>query len=195
MAHGCEGGWDSFGPDRRVTKSKDNVLYELDGQSALGLYKKYLGEFSKGLPGNALFFPLAIHSKKKNRLLVRTILSIDEENQSMTFAGDIPEGSYARLMKSNIERLIDGSEKAAKSIRSQMESPDFLLLISCVGRKLVMGPRTEEELEAVAELFDSAQVPSISGFYSYGELSPHVEGSFVDLHNETMVVTAFKEIE
>jgi len=44
------GGWDPFGPERLITKSKENILYELDGQSALELYKKYLGEHAKVFP-------------------------------------------------------------------------------------------------------------------------------------------------
>lgn len=44
------GGWDSFGPERVITRAKGNVLYEIDGKSAVDLYKQYLGEYAKGLP-------------------------------------------------------------------------------------------------------------------------------------------------
>lgn len=108
------GGWDSFGPERLVTKSKGNILYELDNKSALELYKKYLGDHAKNLPGSALLFPLCLRTNAPHPGIVRTILGIDESNQSMTFAGDVPEGSYGRFMKANFDRLIEGAVGAAK---------------------------------------------------------------------------------
>lgn len=188
-----KGGWDIFGPNRKITKSKDNVLYELDGKSALSLYKKYLGPLAEGLPGNALFFPLAICIQQSVDPVVRTILSINEEDRSMTFAGDMPEGSYARLMKSNLDRLIGASGDAAQIIKKEMKDPDFVLLISCVGRRIVMGHRAEEELDAVIDTFNHHQA-IITGFYSYGELSPHASGNYSELHNQTIAITAFKEL-
>jgi len=60
VGHGSAGGWDPFGPFRRVTRASGNVLHELDGQSALALYKRYLGEHAASLPGAALLFPLSV---------------------------------------------------------------------------------------------------------------------------------------
>ncbi len=194
VANSHEGGWDSFGPDRKITKSKGNVLYELDGKSALGLYKKYLGkELSEGLPGNALLFPLALSEEGEDRYLVRTILSIDEEEQSMTFAGDMPEGSFAKLMKANFDNLVEGAALAGRRIKEQMEAPDFLLMVSCVGRKLVLNHRIDEEVEAVLEAFQD-NIPPSGGFFSYGEISTEFESGHCELHNQTMTLTALKEL-
>ncbi len=191
VTYGSFGGWDSFGPDRMITRSKDNILYELDGQSALDLYKKYLGEQSAGLPGTALLFPLSITSDG-DVPVVRTILSIDEEQKSMTFAGDMPEGKYARLMKANFERLIDGASRAAENSAVPMAQPvDLAILISCVGRKLVLGQRIEEEVEGVREVFGAGTM--LTGFYSYGEISPFTPSAQCELHNQTMTITAFSE--
>ena len=194
ISHGSRGGWDSFGPDRRITKSKANVLYELDGRSALGLYKKYLGDLAEQLPGSALLFPLSITVDAHDQQLVRTILSINEEDQSMTFAGNMPEGAYARLMKANFERLIDASAVAAEHSLSALEGakPEFALLISCVGRKLVLGQRIDEEIDSVRESFGINTV--LAGFYSYGEISPLRTTLGCDLHNQTMTITAFREL-
>lgn len=194
ISNSFKGGWDIFGPNRKITKSKDNILYELDGKSALSLYKKYLGPLAKGLPGNALFFPLSIRIQKADNSIVRTILSIDEKEQSMTFAGDMPQGSYARLMKSNLDRLIGACGDASQMIKKDMKNPDFILLVSCVGRRIVMGHRSDEELDALIDSFDNAPQPTITGFYSYGELSPHASGNFSELHNQTIAITAFKEL-
>ncbi|MEW6055484.1 MAG: FIST N-terminal domain-containing protein [Bdellovibrionota bacterium] len=189
------GGWDPFGPERLVTKSKGNVLYELDGNSALELYKTYLGDHAKNLPGSALLFPLCLRSDQSKSGIVRTILGIDEKDQSMTFAGDIPEGSYGRFMKANFDRLIEGATNAAKTIsESVMNSkPQFALLISCVGRKLVLSQRTEEEIEGVREVL--GEQATMTGFYSYGEISPFTPSAKCELHNQTMTITTLSETD
>ena len=193
MGYGSMGGWDPFGPERLVTKSKDNVLYELDGQSALELYKKYLGDQAKGLPASGLLFPLSLRRERKGTGLVRTILSINEEEGSMTFAGDVPEGNYVRLMKANFERLVDGAGGAASMSHESLgtSSPDLAILISCVGRKLVLKQRVEEETERVKEVLGKA---TMTGFYSYGEICPVTPTEKqCELHNQTMTITTFSE--
>ena len=194
VGYGSLGGWDSFGPERLITRSSGNVLFELDGQSALALYKKYLGEHAAGLPATGLLFPLALRSgAEQGDGLVRTILSIDEQAQSMTFAGDMPEGSYARLMKANFDRLVDGAVAAA-TVGSQSlgsAAPQLAVLISCVGRKLVLKQRVEEEVEGVRNVFGAGA--ALTGFYSYGEIAPHLPLGRCELHNQTMTITAFAE--
>ena len=186
------GGWDPFGPERLITQSRGNVLFELDGKSALMLYKKYLGEHAKGLPSTGLLFPLSIRIREGERGVVRTILSINEEDRSMTFAGDVPEGAYARLMKANFDRLIDGAVEAAKTSLDIIGfSPELAILISCVGRKLILKQRIEEEIEGVRDIL-GAQA-TLTGFYSYGEISPFTKGAQCELHNQTMTITAFSE--
>ncbi len=193
VGYGSLGGWDPFGPERLITRSKGNVLYELDGKSALELYKKYLGEHAKGLPATGLLFPLSLRTKESETGVVRTILSVDEEEQSMTFAGDVPEGSYARLMKANFERLIDGASGAAKTSYEAIgsSSPDLAILISCVGRKLVLKQRTEEEVEGIRAVLGDHTV--LTGFYSYGEICPAAPNANCELHNQTMTITTFSE--
>jgi len=167
VGYGSLGGWDPFGPERVITRSKGNVLYQLDGKSALELYKQYLGEHAEGLPATGLLFPLALRTTDSARPVVRTILSVDEDEQSMTFAGDVPEGAYAQLMKANIDRLIDGAVGAAKTSLEAVgtSSPEIAILISCVGRKLVLKQRIEEEVEGVREVLGGRTI--LTGFYSY----------------------------
>ncbi|OGB22857.1 MAG: hypothetical protein A3I66_13240 [Burkholderiales bacterium RIFCSPLOWO2_02_FULL_57_36] len=193
ITHGSRGGWDSFGPERRVTRSQGNILYELDGRSALSLYKEYLGDLAAGLPANGLLFPLSIRQDAADsRELIRTVLAVDEATQSMTFAGDVPKGYLAQLMRANFDRLLDGASMAAEQARDNMAiaGPMLAVAISCVGRRLVLGERIEEETELTLQhLPEGAQQV---GFYSYGEISPCVSG-MCDLHNQTMTITTFSE--
>ena len=187
------GGWDSFGPERLITRSEGNVLYELDGRPALDLYKEYLGEHASGLPSTGLLFPLSLRTEDGDTPVVRTILGIDEEHQGMIFAGDVPEGAYARLMKANFDRLIDGAVGAARTSQRAVRSaqPELAILISCVGRKMVLKQRIEEEVEGVREVLgpDTA----LTGFYSYGEISPFTPSAKCELHNQTMTITTLSE--
>jgi len=191
VGHGTNGGWTSLGLKREVTASQNNVLYELDHQPALKLYKHYLGERAKDLPSTGLLFPLGIY--EEDEIKVRTILSIDEEQQSITFAGDIPKGSVVTLMKSNFSDLTDGATTAANNINFGDKHCDnyCCIAISCVGRKLVLGQRVEDEIEAVLSSLEDKNVMQI-GYYSYGEISPLVSGA-CDLYNQTMTVMCFGE--
>ncbi|MFD0778725.1 FIST signal transduction protein [Flavobacterium myungsuense] len=118
---GSEGGWSDFGPEREVTLSKKNILYKIGDRYALDLYKEYLGKYADELPGSSLYFPLSMKENENSEPIVRTILAIDEENKSMTFAGNIPIGSMVRLMKGNFDKLIDASYNAAELIRKKQK--------------------------------------------------------------------------
>ena len=194
VAHGSSGGWEPFGLVRTVTKSKHNELFEIGHNSALEVYKRYLGKHAEGLPGSALLFPLSIQLEN-GRHLVRTILSIDEERQSMTFAGDIPEGSKVRFMMANQDRLTHAAGTAARRALDTLDGapPEVAILVSCVGRKLVLGDRVEEEVEAVQDVLGTRTV--LSGYYSYGELAPLTAGGGCALHNQTMTITCLSETD
>ena len=192
IGHGSQGGWDIFGPERLITRSHGNVLFELDGRPALELYKTYLGELAGGLPATALLFPLAVRMPGDERQTVRTVLDVNEKDSSMTFAGDVPTGAMAQLMKANFDRLVQGAAHAALATRANTpEDTDVLAVaISCVGRRLVLGERTEEELEVTVETLPPRS--HLVGFYSYGEISPYADGR-CELHNQTMTLTTFAE--
>lgn len=192
VRHGSGGGWDVFGPERRVTKSDANVLFELDGQPALDLYRRYLGEHASELPGSALLFPLQIYPRnKRNEAIVRTVVGINEADRSMIFAGDIPAGFSAQLMRGNFDRLIEGAASAAEQTQANGKSDQVAILVSCIGRKLLLGQRIGEEVEAVRDVLGAKT--TLTGFYSYGEVSPHAATGLAELHNQTMTITVLSE--
>lgn len=193
VGFGSLGGWDPFGPERRVTRSEGNILYELDGAPALDLYERYLGEHAAELPASGLLFPLTVRQQRNEPGVVRTILSVDREARSLTFAGDVPTGHFARLMRANFDRLLDGASGAAQTSYEAIgsTSPSLAILISCVGRKLVLKQRVEEEVEAVQDVLGRAT--ALTGFYSYGEISPFSPSARCELHNQTMTITTLSE--
>lgn len=194
FCHGSFGGWSPFGPARKVTRSAGNILFELDGEPALEVYKRYLGEHAKGLPASGLLFPFAMLGKNHDEIgLIRTILGVDEQEGSLTLAGEIDPDGYLKLMHASTDALVDGAESAAEAARLMLSGngDGLVLLVSCVGRKLVMGGRVDEEVEAVGEVFGQKAV--LAGFYSYGEISPFSPSVECKLHNQTMTVTYIGE--
>jgi hypothetical protein len=187
------GGWDPFGPDRLITRSKDNVLYEFDGRSALAVYREYLGEYMASAESGDAFWALQLCVGDKHERVVRGVLSVNEEDHSIVFAGDIPEGAYARMMIGNRDHLIDGAHDAAVCSLESLGAakPEFALVVSCKGRALTLKQRVEEELDEVADVL-GADVP-LSGFYSHGEIAPSISGGKAELHNQTIAVICFAE--
>jgi hypothetical protein len=194
VGHGSYGGWEPFGPVRKVTRCNGNVLYELDGERALDIYKRYLGEYANDLPASGLLFPFAMLDQDLATIgLIRTILGMDEQQGSLTLAGEIQQGGYLKLMHASTDTLVDGAEAAARAVTemSSLPSPALAILVSCVGRKLVMGERIDEEIEVVADVL--GKTTTLTGFYSYGEISPFSPAGSCKLHNQTMTITTFAE--
>lgn len=194
IGSGSRGGWKPFGPRRRVTKADHNILYEIDGKPALDLYKEYLGDKASDLPSSGLLYPFAIMDDKNSEAvgLIRTILDINEETKSLVLAGDMVVGQLVCLMHANTDELVTGAEEAARhaSISDAATSNDAVICVSCVGRKILMGDDTEEELDAVRSVFVNQK---IAGFYSYGEICIFQDTGEPELHNQTMTVTYISE--
>ncbi|MDP1524716.1 MAG: FIST N-terminal domain-containing protein [Rhodocyclaceae bacterium] len=194
FGHGSFGGWEPFGPARKVTRAVGNVLYELDGEPALEIYKRYLGDLAVDLPASGLLFPFAMLGDDHGAMgLIRTILGIDEAAGSLTLAGAIDPNGYLKLMHASTDSLVNGAEAAAEAAAAMMreKGESLAILVSCVGRKLVMGGRVDDEVEAVADVLGSGAL--LTGFYSYGEISPFTPGSACQLHNQTMTITCIGE--
>jgi hypothetical protein len=186
-------GWDVFGPERIVTKAKGTDLFEIDNRSAVELYKIYLGPYIDDKTNSTLLFPLAVKLPGRSHFIARSILSISFERNCMIFSGDIPEGSTVRFMKANFAKLIDAADEAAKEISGgdASYSPELALLISCVGRRIILGKQVEEEVGVISDYFTDKT--AIVGFYSYGEISPQMNVGPCQLHNQTMTITTFNE--
>ncbi len=190
IGSGSVGGWDAVGPQRVITRAEGNTLFDLDGMPALDLYKHYLGAEAAHLPASALLFPLRIHPPRDpDAALVRTVVGIDEERKAMIFAGSIPQGYTAQVMLGHFDKLIAGAGDAAK--KAAIPAAKLAILVSCIGRKLLLGQRTADEVEAVAEALGATC--RTAGFYSYGEIAPMEASSVSDLHNQTMTITTLAE--
>lgn len=186
------GGWFPFGPERKITKSKDNIIYEIDNKPALEVYKNHLAHRAIGLPSASLSFPLNVTYQGKTQAVVRTILAVDESQNTLILAGDAPENSKVQLLMASVDALIDGAQNATElAVKNREKKAEIAVLVSCIGRKLVMNNRVGEETEYVKESLDASTL--ITGFYSYGQIAPFNGNDYTNLHNQTMTVTLISE--
>lgn len=193
VGYGSLGGWDPFGPERRITRSDGNVLIELDGEPALDLYKRYLGAEASGLPASGAGFPLAIRSPSGRDLpVVRDIRSIDEAAHTLTFGGDLPAGYRARLMRARFDHLVGAAAGAAAASVDGVGPGriDLAILISSIGRKRVLDQRIAAEVEAARGVLGDAVT---AGFYASGQIAPFTTLAPCALHNQTMTITVLSE--
>jgi hypothetical protein len=198
ISSGALGGWKPYGPPRKITKSVKNVVYEMDNKPALPLYRMYIGEaFAKGLPGTGLKFPLAVIEEGKREVeKIRTLLAIDNDENSLTFAGNVYEGETVRLCQTNHDRLVDGAGSAANLVLDGLDDhktnqTGLALCVSCVGRKGVMAEQVVDEVKLVQQILGPQT--SITGFYSYGEIAPRPNTTESVLHNQTMTIAYLSE--
>jgi len=191
VAYGFSTGWREFGPERKVTRAEGSVVYEIDHRPALEIYTKYLGDLSTELPGSGLRFPLSVTDTSLGRSYVRTLLGINWEELSLSFAGGVPQGSLCKLMKTDIDSLIDASVSLTNNLHHEATKEGSLcLVVSCVGRRLVMDQIAGEEIEAIQSILGAKT--TVFGFYSYGEIAPF-EPATCALHNQTTTLTLLSE--
>lgn len=179
-------GWDAVGPDRLVTRSFGNVLYEVDGRPASDLYLQHLDEREISTPECGWLFPMAV-TDLDGRVVVRSVRDVNLSNGSVTFVGDIAQGSTLQLMRGSVDGLVHGAQLAAKRATTGHEC--VAIAVSSLGRRAVLGDRSEEELSAVLDVLPDGVV--LVGFHGYGELAP-VDGTN-DVYDQTMTITTFGE--
>ena len=192
VSSGTSGGWKPFGPVRRVTRAEANVIYELDGKPALPLYKEYLGDKAAALPFSGLMFPFAVVDERNRHEtgLIRTLMDVDHNANTMTMAAVVPQGALVRMMHADNESLVDAARKAAEDATRGMKD-QATILISCAGRKIIMGSDVDEEIDAVIDVL--GKDAPFAGFYSYGEICPYAPTGYSELHHQTMTITTISE--
>jgi hypothetical protein len=195
LGTGVWSGWSPIGLPKRVTRAKGNVLYELNGESALNVYERFLGKHAQRLPAVGVEYPLGIIGQfdgpdGSDHLLLRATMSVDREERSIRFAGEIPEGAMVYLTCGDRSAILDATEKAVRLAIQDLgdtTTPSIVFFYSCMARKTLLGLRTKDEIERVHSQFIPA-VPII-GFYTYGEYCRVNRNGPSLLHNETATLS------
>ena len=189
VGQGVAGGWDTLGPSRHVTRSEGATVFEFDGQPALDLYERLVGDASTLA---RLRHPFAFKSDPDTAQdVIREVVAVDKVEKSITFIDKVPQGWWGQILRGVDDRLVDGASRAARRAGLNGSDGDALgLVVSCIGRKWVMGQRIGDETEAVQE--EAPGTPTI-GFYSYGEIAPHNRTGRCTLHHASVSVTVLSE--
>ena len=187
-----ESGWQEFGSQRVVSKAEKNIIYEIDNQPAIELYRRYLGTRANDLPKSALRFPLSIKDNETSKYrIIRAMMKVNSDS-SLSFSTKIKEGSTVKLMKTNVHNTLDSAFIAAKKIRPFNAKPSLTLIVSCCARRNVLKQFSEEELEIIQDILTPST--QMIGFYSYGEIAPiHKQYENSLLRNHTITISTIYE--
>ena len=185
------------GVARKVTKSKDLILEELDGKPASSIYQEYFGEehlheLHEGLlPSLAISYPLGIFLPESNDVILRNPVSVDKDG-TMKFTSPIPLGAEVRLMISDIEQALETAELAAKKVLEELggRQPKAIIVISSIARKKMLGAQANDEIAIIQRVF-GRDVP-IVGYYSYGQVGGSIDGQ-LPFHNGSILIWALAE--
>ena len=180
---GVQSGWNPIGERGAVTKAEGGVVYEVDGDSALAFYHRYFGDQVRPSPE----YPIGVFDNQGGAFYLRAPLAFNDEDGSVTFAGDVPHGAEVQITAAAHEDIVAACEKSIRSALEQMNGAKArgALVISCAARKQLLGTRTGKEHEILRGVLGD-DVPLV-GFYSYGEIAPHGGVPLADFHNETFV--------
>ncbi len=182
---GVESGWIPIGKKAIVSKSDNNMVYRIDTDTAFDYYKHHLGE-NIGLKDFAIIgdYPLAIFEEDQKSFYLRAPFIINEENGSLTFVGNVPQGSTVQITHSTRDKIVEATKTSVKSSVTAYpgKMPSAALCFSCASRKLVLGTRVEEEYDAFTAYFPDLPV---AGFYTYGEIGPLGRDKPARFHNDT----------
>ena len=177
-------GWKRIGKKLKVTKSKENIVYSIDGISAVDIYKKYLGqEISDDLPATGIEFPLIIH--RNNIEIARAVIGIQKDIGALVFAGNISEGDVVQFGYGDIDTIKSLINTTKRTLLSKPVESVFIY--SCMARKRLMGKTV------LAEIVPLSKIAPTSGFFTYGEL--FTKENKHELLNQTMTILTLSENE
>ena len=176
--------WFPVGKKLIVTKSIKNRVYEIDGVSAVDTYAKYFGkELAKILPHAGIEFPLIF---QKDGVSVGRAVIVKHEDNSLTFAGNIPEGTEVRFGVGNAGKILENAKNSINNVLDKFQSiPEAVFTYSCMARRRFMDDNILDELKILKKLGNA------SGFFTYGEFF-HSKSSN-KLLNETMTLLVMSE--
>jgi hypothetical protein len=177
-------GWKGIGTTKTITKSRENIVFEIDNEPVLDIYKKYLGLDDDPLV--LVEYPLLV-MRDDESYVIRGAGAINEDG-SMAYTGTIQEGAKVRFSMPPGLEIVDYSIEQISKVIKQDAGPDAVVLFSCKARHLALGPLIEDELSAIRELWNAPTV----GSFTCGEIGPHPNGQ-CDFHGTALVPVLIRE--
>lgn len=173
---GMEHGFAPISKPRHVTRSRANVLVELDRQPAASVYEEYFGEErvrhmrQERLTRPGMAYPLGIQTEPADHWLLRNVVAFRDDG-SLACSAEIPEGSWLQLMVGSRELALDAARRAAQEAIQSLNRVAAVVVFDSVVRRMLLGPRqAAEEVQRIRNTVGPS-VPLI-GCYTYGEQAP-----------------------
>lgn len=180
-------GWVGLGAPKTVTSSEGNVVFSIDGEPALDIYKKYLNIRDVDLPGIGMEYPLQVMRDDGTHVL-RAVVGVDAERHALVFAGAVPQNSQVRFSSSPGFEAVDHARRDFETFaKAGGPAPDLLVFFSCIARHAALGPMVEDEIRAAQRIWNA---PGL-GFFTYGEIGKNLVGR-CDFYNETCALVLLR---
>jgi len=184
-------GWQPIGAKNRITKSENNVVYEINNEPALEVVKRIFGEFYNTLENDNLLMSASqypLQMIKDGKYILRATLQTSEEDQSLTLAGPVKQGQEFRFSVAPGFEVIDETINNFQKYAVEKGQPDAVILFSCKARHMSLGPLVEEELEGIHDIWGKDMI----GFFTYGEIGMDLDGT-TNFYNETCSLVTLTE--
>lgn len=186
-------GWEAIGAEYEITKSENNILYEINNEPALDFFRKFFGFDADPLNADISShvnsqYPLQI--QRENETVLRAPLGADDKEKTLILAGPVKEGEKFRFSVAPGFSVISDTVEKFKEYKEGKEKPDAMILFSCKARHWAFGPMIDEEVEALHKLWE---IP-YHGFFSFGEIGKNSKGS-TQFFNETCCLVTLKDKE
>ena len=176
-------GWESVGKSMMVTRAEGNIIYEIDGECAVDIYGKYLGEdIARNLPQIGVEFPLIV--KKHGMEIPRAPLSKSSDG-SLVFAGSIHTGDKVTFGYGNLQAILQYGQSVYED--HQVQKSESIFVYSCMARLQLLGENVNDELLPLQSICN------VTGFFTYGEFYVESVNHKCELLNETMTILALSE--
>ena len=186
------GGWKPVGMDRVITKSNGNVVYTIDNEPALDFVSRYAG--LKDLDtNNGMNFMISsnfqVQLKREGKHpVMRTPMQANPGDRSIIFAGSLPEGSKVKLCLLPGFEVIEATLNEFNNYKKEQPEPDAIILFSCAGRQITLGPYVSEEIDEIKNIWNAP----LAGFFCYGEIGK-VDSGEHEFHNMTCSLATLTE--
>ena len=182
-----------LGGARTVTRSKGNVIHEIDGKPAVEVLKEYLPEQALVEDRDWMHYAVSLalcfkapSYMKDEEYVVRGVPGVRMADGSITVQTEVPEGTSIWFSSRDKEKMTTGLDRMARQIKDQLgdEKPKLVFQFECMTRGKTM-LREQEKLQVLKQFRQSVSPEAPwTGFYTIGEIGP------VEEHNNQHLFTS-----
>lgn len=167
IAHNLQG----VGKPGVITESSGPVVRSIDNIPVMAFLQRELGKPLNVVDEGTLTFRITNSTNRYEQNIRSMLLPEDNQiNSSIRLFGGVEEGDHALVCLAPPKRIIQDIKDVAESFSDLPFKPAAALIVSCAGRKKVLGGIIDNEVKDILLKCDSLE--AIAGFPSFGEFGP-----------------------